>query len=149
SEYAPISPEEFENQPTGSDLVLDRSLILDCFPYMNPAVVAMVQARRCGWFSGQQLGMYLLEKARGHGVRVLRGRLTGVDMAGGRVQAVRVIPQKEPAERIISTGKFVNAAGPYLKSVGHLLGVDLPVFCEFHGKIAFVDHLGIVSRDAP
>jgi len=30
-----------------------------------------------------------------------------------------------------------------------MVGVDLPVFCELHTKIAFNDHLGVVARDAP
>ena len=148
-EYLPLAPTEFENQPTGSDLVLDRSLILRHFPYLNPEVVAMVQPRRCGWFSGQQLGMYLLEKGRERGVRLQRGRVTGVETAGGRVRAVRVGAANEPAEQRIATPVFINAAGPYIKEVGAMLGVDVPVFCEFHGKIAFADPLGIVSRDAP
>ncbi|HET7375702.1 MAG TPA: FAD-dependent oxidoreductase, partial [Anaerolineae bacterium] len=49
----------------------------------------------------------------------------------------------------IDTTNFVIAAGPYLKSVGQLIGVDLPVFNELHVKIAFKDHLGVVPRDAP
>ena len=147
--YAPLDPVEYDNQPTGSDLLLDGSLIRQHFPYLNPDTVAVVHPRRCGWFSGQQLGMYLLEQARAHGARLMRGRVTGVEIAGGRVQAVRVSAKNEPAEQIISTPVFINAAGPYIKQVGQMIGVDVPVFCEFHGKIAFDDHLRAVSRDAP
>jgi hypothetical protein len=45
----------------------------------------VLHARRCGWFSGQQLGMWMLEQARAAGVRFLSGRVTGVDTTGGRV----------------------------------------------------------------
>jgi glycine/D-amino acid oxidase-like deaminating enzyme len=61
------------------------------------------------------------------GVRVLQ--------AGGTIQ--------------LHTGAFVNAAGPLLKQVGALLGVDLPVFNELHGKVIFEDTLGVVPRAAP
>ena len=149
AEYQPLDPNEYEKQPTGSDLLLDRPLIERHFPYLTPDAVAVAHSRRCGWFSGQQLGMYLLEQARAHGARLVRGRVTGVDTAGGRVQAVRVSAANEPGEQVISTPAFINAAGPYINEVGRLFGVDVPVFSEFHGKIAFDDHLGAVARDAP
>ena len=141
--YAPVAPSGFESQPTGCDLALDPALILKHFPYINPNVVAMAHPRRCGWFSGQQLGMYLLERARERGVRLLTGKVEGVDTAEGRVAGVRVSGDG------VSTRCFVNAAGPYLRHVGLMLGLDLPVFCEFHGKIAFNDYLGVVPREAP
>jgi glycine/D-amino acid oxidase-like deaminating enzyme len=147
-EYQPHAAEEFEGQPIGSDLVLDPGLILKHFPYLNPDVLALVHPRRAGWFSGQQLGMHLLEQARDHGASLLRGRVTGVEATGGRVTGVRVEPEGE-AERAIPTGRFVNAAGPYLPHVGRMVGVDVPVFSEFHGKIAFNDPLNVVSREAP
>jgi glycine/D-amino acid oxidase-like deaminating enzyme len=43
----------------------------------------------------------------------------------------------------------VDAAGPFLAQVGRLLGLELPVLCERHGKIAFHDPRGAVPRDAP
>ena len=49
----------------------------------------------------------------------------------------------------IATDRFVNAAGPFLRGVGAMLGVDLPVFTELHAKVVFRDALGIVPRDAP
>jgi len=76
--YPPIDLHRFEEQPTGADLLLDRSFILDRFPYLNQDVVALLHARRCGWFSGQQLGMYLLEQARTHGVTLMQDRIDRV-----------------------------------------------------------------------
>jgi glycine/D-amino acid oxidase-like deaminating enzyme len=49
----------------------------------------------------------------------------------------------------LSTPNFVNAAGPFLKQVGHMVGVDLPVHFERHVKVAINDHLGVVPREAP
>jgi glycine/D-amino acid oxidase-like deaminating enzyme len=91
--------------------------------------------------------MYLLERAREKGVRLVEGRLERVDTTGGRVGAVTVAGRD--GTRTISTRRFVNAAGPFVAHVGRLLGVELPVFCERHAKVAFNDTLGAVPRHAP
>jgi glycine/D-amino acid oxidase-like deaminating enzyme len=142
--YAPIDLYRFVDQPTGSDLLLDRSLILDRFPSVNPEVIAAVHARRCGWFSGQQLGMYLLEKAREHDVTLISDRIDRVSVKANRVKEIHLA-----SDRSISTRSFVNAAGPLLQTVGRMIDVELPVVHELHLKIAFNDYLGIVPRDAP
>ncbi len=146
-DYRPSPATGYEGQPTGTDVVTDRSVIRRHFPYLAEDTVALLHARRCGWFSGQQLGMYLLERAREAGVRLIEGRVDGVTTAGGRVSGVRV--SGRDGSRAIATPRFVNAAGPYVKEVGRLLGVDLPVFCERHAKVAFHDPQGVVPRDAP
>jgi glycine/D-amino acid oxidase-like deaminating enzyme len=145
--YIPAPAEGFEDQPGGADLLLDPALIRRHFPYVAEDVVALLHARRCGWLSAQQLGMYLLEQAREHGVRLIRGQVTGIDTSGGRVRAAHI--QHDGATTTIATPRFVNAAGPMQRAVGALLGVDIPVFAERHIKIAFNDHLHILPRDAP
>ncbi|MEK7702184.1 MAG: FAD-dependent oxidoreductase [candidate division NC10 bacterium] len=147
SEYHPAPAHGFEDQPTGVDVITDRTLIRRHFPCLADDTVAVLHARRCGWFSGQQLGMYLLERARASGVRLVEGRVERIDTAGGRVRAVAV--SASGGARTISTPRFVNAAGPFVQRVGRLLGVELPVFCERHAKVAFNDVLGAVPRDAP
>ncbi len=52
-------------------------------------------------------------------------------------------------EHPVATRVFVDAAGPLVDRVGRLLGVELPVFNELHGKVAINDPLGVVPRDAP
>jgi glycine/D-amino acid oxidase-like deaminating enzyme len=145
--YAPAPAHGFADQPGGADLLLDPALIRQHFPYLSEQTVAVLHARRCGWFSAQQLGMYLLEQARASGVQLLRGELVAVDVAGGRVRGVRVATPGGEVE--IATPRFVNAAGPLLPAAGRLLGVELPVFSERHVKIAFPDHLQVVPREAP
>ena len=49
----------------------------------------------------------------------------------------------------MSTRSFVIAAGPLLKKAGAMIVLDLPVFNELHGKIAFRDSLGVIPRHAP
>ncbi len=146
-DYIPAPAEGFEDQPTGADVILDPALIRQHFPYLSERTIAVAHARRCGWFSGQQLGMYLLEQAQAHGARLIQGHLEAVDISDGRVQAVRLSNNK--GAETISTCHFVNAAGPLLQEVAQLIGVDLPLFSELHIKIAFNDHLRVVPREAP
>jgi sarcosine oxidase, subunit beta len=142
--YLPASDQGFSGQPGGADLFLDPGLIHRQFPYLSERVVAALHVRRAGWFSGQQLGMLLFEQARLQGVDFTRARLEAVDTTGGRVQAVRLSDGQR-----IETGSFVNAAGPFIKKVGAMLGVDLPVFTELHQKVAIRDILGVIPRQAP
>ena len=86
--YVPANPEHWHDQPDGADLFLDPALIQRTFPYLTPQTLAVLHARRCGWFSGQQLGMLLLEQAKAHGVRLLNGRVTGIQAHGGYITAV-------------------------------------------------------------
>jgi sarcosine oxidase, subunit beta len=146
SGYAPAPAQGFENQPTGSDLITNTALIRKHFPYLSEKTVAVVHPRRCGWFSAQQLAMYMLEKAREHGARLVQARVTGVDIQGGRIEAVHY---DNGFPTSISTRNFVNAAGPFLGHVGKMLGIELPIFHELHIKVAFRDHLRVVGRDAP
>jgi glycine/D-amino acid oxidase-like deaminating enzyme len=147
SGYIPAPAHGFEGQPDGADLLLDPALIRAHFPYLAENTVALLHARRCGWFSAQQLGMYMLEQAREHGVQLMRGEVVGVDTSGGRVRAVQVT--YDGATHTITTPRFVNAAGPMQRTVGQMLGVDIPVFAERHIKIAFNDYLHVLPRDAP
>lgn len=145
--YQPAQAEGFESPLTGADLLIGQHVVHEAFPYLSPAAIAVVHARRCGWFGAQPLGMLLLERAREHGVKLLRGRVTAVETTGGAVSGVRV--KMTEADTLIPTQIFVNAAGPYLRHVGRLLGVDLPVFLELHAKLAFPDTQGAVPRHAP
>jgi glycine/D-amino acid oxidase-like deaminating enzyme len=147
SDYRPAPADGFADQPAGADVVTDRTLIGRHFPCLADDTVAVLHARRCGWFSGQQLGMYLLERARERGVRLIEGRVERIETAGGRVRAVEVSGRE--GKRTISTPRFVNAAGPFVEHVGRLLGIELPVFCERHAKVAFNDVLRAVPREAP
>jgi glycine/D-amino acid oxidase-like deaminating enzyme len=145
--YTPAPASGFEDLPTGADLILDPALIQKHFPFLSKDVVAALHTRRCGRMSAQQLGMYLLEQARARGTRLLCARVEGVDVKGGRVRGVRL--SDNTGSRTIGTDLFVNAAGPFVREVGQMLGVDLPVSCELHAKIAYDDRLGIIPQSAP
>ena len=145
--YVPGNPEHWHDQPDGADLFLDPALIRRHFPYLTPQAIAVLHARRCGWFSGQQLGMLLLEGAKAHGVRLLSGRVTGIQTNGGCIAAVTIATAGET--HTVATPRFVNAAGPLVNEVGSLLGLDLPIFSELHLKSALEDKLGVVDWDVP
>jgi len=142
--YQPAPSEGFENQPIGADLILDRDLILGHFPYLSEKVIAALHVRRAGWFSAQQLGMYLLEQGRACGVQLLNARVCGVHAPNGKVENIQLSDGST-----VATQHFVIAAGPFLKEVADLLGIDLPVYCELHVKAAFRDPLEIMPRQAP
>lgn len=144
ADYAPSLEDNIGDQPDGADLLLDPGLIRRFFPYLSEQVLAALHVRRAGWFSAQQLGMYLLDQARSHGVAYLNSRVTGVKTAGGRVQGVQLADGSQ-----IDTGIFINAAGPLLRDVGKMLGLDLPVYNELHLKVALKDTRGVIPRDAP
>lgn len=141
--YTPHAAHGFTTQPDGADLILDRAALRHYFPYLTETAAAALHARRCGWLSAQQLGMTLLERARRRGAHLAHARVEAIEVRDERVAAVRL------DSRRVVTGGFVNAAGPFLRRVGRMVGVDLPVFSERHLKVAFEDHLGIIPRDAP
>lgn len=145
--YLPSHGSSFEDQPNGVDLILDQRIIQHYFPYLSKDIVAVIHARRCGWFSVQQLGMYLLDRAKERGVRFLQARVEGVEVVNHKVRAVRI--RNNRSWNIVSTPNFINAAGPFLKEVGHMIGVELPVFSELHLKMSCNDRLSTVPRHAP
>lgn len=143
-QYSPSALSGFAGAPIGSDLILDRQLIHKYFPYLSEQTIAVLHARRCGWLSAQQLGMYMLERAKQAGVRFISGQITGVEVLKGHIEGVRLGDGS-----VLNTQALVVAAGPLLKQVGEMLGVDLPVFCELHTKVSFRDDANAYPKDSP
>ena len=144
SSYVPSAADGFGDQLTGSDLILDPALIRQHFPYLAENTIAVLHARRCGWFSAQTLGMYMLEQAREHGCKFQSARIESVDVSNNRVQAVHLSDGTS-----IATENFIVAAGPLLKQVAEMIHVDLPIFCELHVKVSFKDHARVFPQTAP
>jgi sarcosine oxidase subunit beta len=144
SEYKPAPAQGYLEQPDGADLLLGPDLLHHHFPYLSRHAAAALHVRRAGWLSAQQLGMYLLEKARAAGVRYENARLTGVELQAGRVSGVRLADGRH-----LPCHVFINAAGPFLNEVAGMLGLQLPVLTELHLKAAIQDSLGVVAREAP
>jgi glycine/D-amino acid oxidase-like deaminating enzyme len=144
SDYLPSAADGFHNSPVGADLLIGPELIHKTFPYLTNNAIAALHVRRAGWLSAQQLGMHLLETGRKHGIQFETGKVAGVDCAGDRVQGVQLSSGES-----IHSPIFINAAGPFLKDVGKLLGHELPIHTELHLKAVIKDALGVVQRDAP
>lgn len=146
-DYTPSPEEGYDLGLDGADLLLGSELIQAYYPFINDEAQALLHARRCGWLSAQQLGMYMLEEVRAHGARLISGRVANVVVENNRIQAVEV--EQNGRKTPIATSTYVVAAGPLIKQAAAMIGVDLPVFNELHGKIAFEDTLGIIPRSAP
>jgi len=140
-------PDAASAPPDGFDLLADASLVRTHFPYLSDSLVGALHVRRAGWFSAQQLGRLLLERAREAGARLVDGEVQAVETRGGRVHAVQVA--SDSGALALSTPVFINAAGPFVKKVAHMLGADLPVVSEVHTKASFRDVAGAVPRQAP
>src|SRR5262249_5469947 len=146
SAYVPSPEHGYDLALTGADVITDRSLIRRHFPYLAPETVAVAHARRAGWLSAQQLGMTMLEAARERGVKLLRGKVAGIE-AGARVRSVAV--EQNGERRTLEASHVVLAAGPMQKELAALIGIDLPLFAERHHKVSFADAQSAVPRSAP
>ena len=144
STYLRHKREGYDDKLTGADLMLGSRLVGKHFPYLTENSIAALHVRRAGWLSAQQLGMHLLNQSREMGVRFVSGKVTGVEIKNDQVNSIAV----DTGESIL-TSTFLNAAGPYFKSIGNLCGLDIPVKTELHLKVSFRDSLGAVNRDAP
>lgn len=145
--YAPAPPAGFHGQPVGADLLLDPELVHRHFPYLSEQTVAVLHARRCGWFSGQQLGSHLLEEASRRGAELIEARVEGVQMSQGGLRGLRLADRSGSTD--LEVGAAVLAAGPMLGHLASLFGLSLPVYSELHAKAAMPDPLGVVPRGAP
>ena len=145
--YQPVSPYGFDNQPDGVDFLLDQELIRKHFPYVTEDALAVIHARRCGWFSAQQFGLYLLELAKTLGLKELRGEIVNIERDGQGVKAVEV--KHEDGTTRVETRTLINAAGPFFAHLASLVGLELPVYSVLHQLAVMPDPLGIIPREAP
>ncbi len=130
-----------------ADFVDDSAGIRREYPFLAADVAAMLRPRRAGWLAAQQLGMYLLERARERGARLVEGRVVGIGTARGRVTGVEV--ESGGAVERWEAPVVVNACGPMAREVAALAGIDLPLFTELHGKVYLEDVAGVLPRTTP
>ena len=142
--YVPFQADGYDRALNGADLVRDPALILEGFPFITNQVVAMLHVRRCGWLNTKALGHWLFEQAEKQGVKFKQDKISSVNTSGGRVQSVNM----ESGETI-HTDRLVIAAGPFLKPVTALMGLDLPVVNELHAKISFEDSKHVITHQVP
>lgn len=133
-----------DKDPVDGVDILDEEDLARNFPYITPDAVGGLHIRRAGWFDAQQLGAWMLNRARDHGATLINQKAAGIEVEANTVTGVVL-----GDETRITTGSVVNAAGPMAGQVARLADVELPLFSELHLKVVFKDHLGTVPRDAP
>lgn len=119
--------------------VLGTDQLLGDYQFLTDEAVGGLEVPRAGWFRAQDLGTWMLDRARDAGAELRAALVTGID--GTEVHL-------SDGSRL-AAGAIVVAAGPLSVGVGAMAGVDLPLFSELHLKVAFRDHLGVIPRDAP
>lgn len=145
SDYRPPRRAPWSEAPDGVDVLLDRDLIRATFPAYAPDVATVIHIRRAGSISAQQLGQFMLEAVRAAGGRLVRGEVKAI--AKGAPFELDVA--MEGGTKRLRAGRIVNAAGPFLRDVGAMLGEEVPVKCVYQQKISFQDAEGAVPRDLP
>jgi glycine/D-amino acid oxidase-like deaminating enzyme len=127
-----------------AEFVDDRREIHTRYPFVTERVCAMLHVRRAGFMNASKLGTYLLERARAHGVELVRDEVKGLVVENGRFVSARLA-----SGDLISARALVLAAGPRLFEWADQLALGVPIVNELHGKIAFEDPAGVIPRDAP
>ncbi len=142
--YVPSSGSGWADAPDGADLFVGGDVLRRHFPFVSGDAVGGLHVRRAGWLDAQQFGMWMLDRGRDAAVRLVRDRVVGFEVAGGRIRGVRL-----EGGTLVACRAAVVACGPLLGDVAAKAGVHLPVLSELHLKTAFRDRLGVVPRDAP
>lgn len=143
--YVPPRRTPWAEAPDGVDVLLDRDLIRRTFPAFSHDAATVIHIRRAGSLSAPQMGQLMLAQVRERGGRVVRAEVKGI-RAGSPFVLELASPEGTAA---LAADRIVNAAGPYLRDVGAMLGEAVPVKCVFQQKIAFPDELRAVPRDMP
>jgi glycine/D-amino acid oxidase-like deaminating enzyme len=143
--YQPPKRTPWTDAPSGVDVLVDRALIRTTFPSYAPDVNTVIHIRRAGSISSQQLGQFMLETVRTEGTSVVRAEVRSI--TGGSPFILELAC--EGKVRTLRAQRIVNAAGPFLRDIGAMLGEDIPVKCVYQQKIAFQDREHAIPRDMP
>jgi glycine/D-amino acid oxidase-like deaminating enzyme len=141
----PPSPENgYLGAPEGADILVGGDTVREHFPFITENSAGAIHVRRAGWFSAQQLGAWMLDRARENGAEFIQDEVIGIAVNRGSVEGVSMTSGDR-----IETSVVVDAAGPMSPSVATMVSVDVPVFAELHLKVAYREHLGVIPRHAP
>jgi len=135
---------KWQDSPVGVDVITNESLIKRLFPSYDGSLKTVVHVRRAGSVDSQQMGQFMLECFKAAGGELIQAHVEGISPLGSGFK----INIKDERNRI-KTAKLVNAAGPYVNEIAHMLGVDLPVTHTLQQKIAFEDSAKAIPRTIP
>jgi glycine/D-amino acid oxidase-like deaminating enzyme len=138
---------------TGIDLYQGSAAVQEFLPgFVTDECISLMHVKRCGFMNAQQMGAYLLEKARDTGLCQMMspGKLTEV-LVGGNHEVTGVKVQTKEGEVEVSCASFINCAGPFVKTVNSMVpgSNELPLYTEIHSKTVLKDVDGVVPFDAP
>jgi glycine/D-amino acid oxidase-like deaminating enzyme len=145
SDYQPPRRTPWADAPDGVDVLLDRALIRRTFASYAPDVATVIHIRRAGSISAQQMGQYMLETMREQGVRVRRANVRAIAAA----TPFDIELESDRGVERLRADRIVNAAGPFVRDIGAMLGEDVSVRCVYQQKIAFQDRDTAIPRDMP
>jgi glycine/D-amino acid oxidase-like deaminating enzyme len=109
----------------GADIaLLDAAGLTARFPWLAADRLAAGAFGRSGegWFDPPSLAALFRKAAVAAGAAVIRDEVIGIDVAGDRIEALRLAGGGRPA-----CGRLVNAAGAWAGQLAALAGVALPV----------------------
>jgi glycine/D-amino acid oxidase-like deaminating enzyme len=145
TQYQPPRSADWQSAPLGVDVLLDRTLIRETYPYLDPEIAAILHIRRAGDISGQQLGQFMLEELRALGGRFLQADVRSIAKGSRFAVEVDLAGERET----VNADVVVNAAGPYAAQVAMLHGESLPLLNVLQQKVAFPDKQAALSRQMP
>ncbi|MGJ8604641.1 MAG: NAD(P)/FAD-dependent oxidoreductase [Marivita sp.] len=104
--------------------LLTPDQIAQAYPFyaLDDIVLGSINTENEGYFDSMAVFEWLRRQARERGVEYVEAEVTGMDMSGGSVQAVRLASGAR-----IACGQVINAAGPRAGHVAAMAGIDLPV----------------------
>jgi glycine/D-amino acid oxidase-like deaminating enzyme len=126
----------------GVDILRGPEVVQEHHPWLSDATIGVVHARRAGWFSAQQAGAFMLDRAREAGVGLVVDEVTDVSVSSNTITGVAL-----KGGGSIDSPVVVNAAGPFSPSVAAMVDLELPIYSEVHIKVTFRDHLSVIPRD--
>jgi D-arginine dehydrogenase len=143
--YQPPLSAGWESAPAGVDVLLDRALIRQHYPFIDPEIATILHIRRAGDISGQQLGQYMLEEVRGAGGRFLQADVKAI----ARTDRFTLDIETKDGRETMRADLIVNAAGPFASHVSALYGEPLPIINVLQQKMAFPDRQRAITRQMP
>lgn len=144
-DYAPTQRSPWQSAPDGVDVLVNEDLIRRTFPWLAHDVRSIIHIRRAGSISAQQMGQLMLEQFRAAGGTLIRAEVKGIAAR----QPFQIELAGEQGTRSVRADRLVNAAGPFLRDIGAMLGEDVPVECIYQQKISFQDREGAIARAMP
>ena len=131
--------------PDGVDVLTHQALIRRTFPSFAHDVETVIHIRRAGSISAQQLGQTMLEQFKAAGGRLIRAEVKSI--RGNAPFALELASAN--GIQTLQADKLVNAAGPFLRDIGAMLGEQIPVTSVYQQKIAFQDRAAAIPRNMP